>query len=133
MVLEGVKSNYTPVLSGVPQGSVLGPTLFLAFINDLSLYVKSKIRLFADDTITYLTVKSVGDCVQLQRDLHNLEIWESDWKMEFNISKCNVLRFTRRRHLCSTITNFMVIISIQLTLLNISAFIYLMIFAGMSM
>ena len=98
MVLEGVKSNYTPVLSGVPQGSVLGPTLCLAFINDLPLYVKSKIRLFADDTVIYLTVKSVDDCLQLQQDLHNLEIWESDWKMKFNISKCNVLRFTRRRH-----------------------------------
>ena len=62
------------------------------------LYVKSKIRLFADDIIIYLAVKSVDDCVQLQQDLHNLEIWKSDWKMEFNISKCNVLRFTRRRH-----------------------------------
>ena len=98
VVLEGVKSNYTPVLSGVPQGSVLGPTLFLAFINDLPLYVKSNVRLFADDTVIYLTVKSVDDCLQLQQDLHNLEIWESDWKMKFNISKCNVLRFTRRRH-----------------------------------
>ena len=96
VVLEGTKSNNIHVSSGVPQGSVLGPILFLTYINDLPLYVKSNVRLFADDTVMYLAVKSVDDCVQLQQDLHGLEKWESDWNMEFNIAKCNVLRVTRR-------------------------------------
>ena len=69
--------------SGVPQGSVLGPILFLADIIDPSpppppQYVKSKVRLFADDTVIYLAIKSTDDCIQLQQDLLNLEKWESD-------------------------------------------------------
>ena len=91
VVLEGVMSDQVPVSSGVPQGSVLGPILFLAYINDLPQYVKSKVRLFADDTVIYLAIKSSVDCIQLQQDLLSLENWESDWKMEFNATKCNVL------------------------------------------
>ena len=97
VVLEGEHSYSVPVTSGVPQGSVLGPFMFLVFINDLPCYVKSRVRLFADDTVIYLTIKSESDCRQLQDDLHSLEKWESDWCMEFNPSKCNVIRVTRRR------------------------------------
>ena len=68
--------------SGVPQGSVLGPILFLADIIDppppFPQYVKSKVCLFADDTVIYLAIKSTDDCIQLQQDLLNLEKWESD-------------------------------------------------------
>ena len=64
--------------SGVPQGSVLGLILFLADIIDLPQYMKSKVRLFADDTVIYLAIKSTDDCIQLQQDLLNLEKWESD-------------------------------------------------------
>ena len=67
--------------SGVPQGSVLGPILFLADIIDpppLPQYVKSEVCLFADDTVIYLAIKSTDDCIQLQQDLLNLEKWESD-------------------------------------------------------
>ena len=68
--------------SGVPQGSVLGPILFLADIIDppppFFQYVKSKVCLFADDTVIYLAIKSTDDCIQLQQDLLNLEKWESD-------------------------------------------------------
>ena len=66
--------------SGVPQGSVLGPILSLADIIDppLPQYVKSKVCLFADDTVIYLAIKSTDDCIQLQQDLLNLEKWESD-------------------------------------------------------
>ena len=71
-------SDQVPEASGVPQGSVLGPILFLAYINDLPQYVKSKVRLFADDTVIYLAIKSTDDCIQLQQDLLNLEKWESD-------------------------------------------------------
>ena len=97
VVLEGEHSLSVPVTSGVPQGSVLGPLMFLIFINDLPCYVKSRVRLFADDTVIYLTIKSESDCRQLQDDLHSLEKWESDWCMEFNPSKYNVIQVTRRR------------------------------------
>ena len=70
--------------------------MFLIFINDLSCYVKSRVRLFADDTVIYLTIKSESDCRQLQDDLQSLEKRESDWCMEFDPSKCNVIRVTRR-------------------------------------
>ena len=76
----------------------MGPCLFLAYINDIPDSVKSKVRLFADDTIMYLTVKSTTDASILQNDLHALEQWEQDWSMEFNSDKCEVLRITRKRN-----------------------------------
>jgi ribonuclease P/MRP protein subunit RPP40 len=95
--VDGFTSDELPVLSGVPQGSVIGPCLFLAYINDLPESIKSKSRLFADDTIVYLTVKSSLDSQSLQSDLHSLEAWEKDWSMEFNPDKCEVLRITRKK------------------------------------
>ena len=76
--IDGCTSDTLPVVSGVPQGSVLGPCLFLAYINYLPDSVKSKVRLFANDTIMYLTVKSTTDANILQNDLHALEQWEQD-------------------------------------------------------
>ena len=96
-MLNGVKSDNIPVSSGVPQGSVLGPILFLAYINDLPEQVKSKVRLFADDTALYLTFsKSLTPSI-LQQDLQHLESWEKAWDMEFNPSKCQVIHITRSR------------------------------------
>ena len=91
VVLNGVKSDNIPVSSGVPQGSVLGPILFLAYINDLPEQVKSNVRLFADDTDLYLTFsKSLTPSI-LQQDLQHLQSWEKAWDMEFNPSKCQVI------------------------------------------
>ena len=97
VVVDGHTSDNLPVLSGVPQGSVLGPCLFLSYITDLPDSVKSKVRLFADDTIVYLTISSTRDAQTLQKDLELLETWEKDWSMEFNPDKCEVLSISRKR------------------------------------
>jgi hypothetical protein len=97
VVVEGESSYTAKVISGVPQGSVLGPSLFLFFINDLAQNITSKIRLFADDTIAYLTIKSQDDAKTLQEDLNRLASWEDTWQMEFHPEKCQVIRITRNR------------------------------------
>ena len=97
VAVEGQLSSELPVMSGVPQGSVVGPCLFLAYINDLPDSLKSRARLFADDTIIYLTIASENDAQKLQNDLKSLECWEHDWAMEFNPDKCEVLRITRKK------------------------------------
>ena len=96
-MLEGSKSSTSSVISGVPQGTVLGPTLFLIFINDLPSYVKSPVRLFADDCVIYREIKSSLDASTLQSDLNNLHRWEREWLMEFNPEKCFVLNITTKR------------------------------------
>ena len=98
VLIDGEASPAVAVTSGVPQGSVLGPILFLIFIDDLPQYTRhSNVRLFADDTIVYLTVSSTEDGEKLQEDLKNLEKWEEEWQMEFHPAKCNVLRLTRKK------------------------------------
>ena len=97
VIVDGATSESVPVVSGVPQGSVLGPILFLLFINDLPQCVKSRTRLFADDCVIYREVKSVRDCGALQNDLIQLEKWENTWGMSFHPEKCSILRITRSR------------------------------------
>ena len=91
VVIEGEESESIPVTSGVPQGSVLGPILFLIYINDLPDEVCSQVRLFADDTALYLTMESEDSGSTLQSDLDILSMWETRWDMEFNPSKCQVV------------------------------------------
>ena len=86
VLVEGCKSDSTAVTSGVPQGSVLWPLLFLAYINDLPDQVKSTSRLFADDSLLYKKIRSTSDAISLQEDLDKLQKWESDWMMSFNPS-----------------------------------------------
>ena len=95
VVLDGHVSSEVNVTSGVPQGSVLGPILFLLYINDLPENLISKVRLFADDTAVYLVIKNDSDSKILQRDLDILQVWEQKWDMEFNPSKCEVLHITK--------------------------------------
>ena len=90
-------SDYVPVQSGVPQGSVLGPSLLLFYINDIPVGLDTTIRLFADDTIAYLAIKSNSNCVTLQNDLNKLGFWESKWKMAFHPNKCNVLSIIKSK------------------------------------
>ena len=97
VVIDSTSSNECPVISGVPQGTVLGPILFLCFINDLPQRVKSQIRLFADDCLIYRPIRSPNDQKLLQEDLDNLEKWASDWGMKFNADKCYILS-TSKKH-----------------------------------
>ena len=92
VVLEGAKSSQEDVLSGVPQGTVLGPLLFLAYINDMPGCSDSNVRLFADDSLLYRVIQMPEDSKQLQLDLQALEQWEKEWLMSFNASKCSLIR-----------------------------------------
>ena len=97
VVVDGDESSEVQITSGVPQGSVLGPILFLAYINDLPNHVTSKVRLFADDTALYLSLNKQTNSNSLQQDLNNLLVWEHLWDMEFNPSKCQVIQISRAR------------------------------------
>ena len=95
VVLDGYHSSSTRVTSGVPQGTVLGPLLFLSYINDLPLSLSSTTRLFADDSLVYRPIVNRDDCLRLQDDLHALERWEAKWQMTFRPDKCHHMCFTR--------------------------------------
>ena len=97
VLLEGEHSDKVPVTSGVPQGSVLGPCLFIYYINDIANNMTSTIRLFADDTVAYLAIKGKKDADKLQEDLNKLGEWEKKWQMEFHPQKCEVLSITKNR------------------------------------
>ena len=97
VLVEGQSSEKVPVVSGVPQGSVLGPVLFLIFINDLPDNISSRTRLFADDCILYRQISSETDQRLLQEDLDRLATWEKTWGMEFHPQKCSVMRISRAR------------------------------------
>ena len=98
VLVNGDNSEEVPVTSGVPQGSVLGPLLFLLYINDLPENIVSQVRLFADDTAVYITVNNPTEQNTLQEDLDRLQKWEHSWDMEFNPSKCTVINITRSKH-----------------------------------
>ena len=78
-------------LSGVWQGSVLKPILFVLYINDIDDSINSKILKFTDDTKIYHAVNSVEGIESLQSDLQKFVLWSSQWQMLFNINKCKVL------------------------------------------
>ena len=102
VAINGSLSNRIPVSSGGPQGSVIGPLLFLIYINDLPEHVTCKTRLFADDTAIYLSLKSDTQAAILQHDIEMLEELESKWDMHFNPSKCQVIHVTRSKNIINT-------------------------------
>ena len=93
MHLRGSKSDWINIFSGVPQGSVLGPFLFIVYVNDMPNVVSSDLYMFADDTKLYRTITSESDCNILQQDLNNVIDWGNMWLTNFNLHKCKVLSF----------------------------------------
>ena len=94
VAVEDKHSSMLPVLSGVPQGSILGPLLFLIYMNDLPGMVPfSNVFLFADDTKLFKTITSKQDCHQLQSDLNEVINWCKKWNLSMNSKKCKAMRF----------------------------------------
>ena len=104
VLINGSASSWSPVVSRVPQGTVLGPILFLMFINDLPTNTTSGIKLFADDCVLYRPINSVSDHFALQRDIDQLEKWAYTWQMKFATTKC--FMSVRRIRLPSLVTPF---------------------------
>ena len=84
-------SGRTLITSGVPQGSVLGPVLFLLFVNEIPRLVQSTVKMFADDMKIYRAISSNEDVKTLQQDMDTLGIWSETWLLNFNVSKCKVM------------------------------------------
>ena len=92
VVLGGVSSPEYLVLSGVPQGTVLGPTLFRIYINGLpETIVYSSVKLFADDCVLYKAIRTHDDVEKLEEDLSAFQDWQQKWLMKLNVSKCYML------------------------------------------
>ena len=87
VVVDGRASQEVPVLSGVPQGTVLGPLMFLTYINDINRGISA---------LLFHQIRSDADCVSLQNDLDTLTSWSRRWRMQFNASKCHVLQVTKK-------------------------------------
>ena len=83
--------------SGVPQGTVLAPLLFLCFVNDIPASTQCKIRLYADVILLYSEISSTNDCIRLQNDINYLSNWSETWLLQFNPAKCMHLRISNKR------------------------------------
>lgn len=99
-VVEGKVSTCrpTPVISGIPQGSILGPVLFLLFINDMPTVINgdTKLALYAVDAKLFRVISNINNCYELQEQLTNLEKWSEIWRLQFNADKCKFMAITRK-------------------------------------
>ena len=95
-VVNGETSEWAPVLSGVPQGTILGPLLFSLYINDISKDIGSEIRLFADDCVCYHEIRDTDNSLKLLKDIDRLGCWARKF-MRFQPVKCNIMQITRKR------------------------------------
>ena len=98
VALDGAFSSSIHVTSGVPQGTVLGPLLFLLYLNDIADGVTSEVRLLADDCIMYRQIDSARDSEDLQKDIDRLCAWEERWQMKFNKAKCYAMHITHKKN-----------------------------------
>lgn len=94
VVINGKKSRFVNVTSGVSRSSALGPLLFFIYINDINLGITSSSRLFADDCVAYRSISYDEDATALQEDLNRINDWCKQWNMCLNVNKCI--------HMCST-------------------------------
>ena len=97
VVVNGAKSDWAPVLSGVPQGTVLCLVLFSLYLNDIPTDIDSEVRLFADDRVCYREIKDTDDTLKLHEDIDQLGCWARKWGMRFQPVKCNMMQITRKR------------------------------------
>lgn len=99
VVLNGQMSKWAYIQAGVPQGSILGPLLFLVYINDIVNELQASVRLFADDTSLYMIVDSPNSAaLVLNNDLAHITAWAAEWLVDFNASKTNSMLISRRRN-----------------------------------
>ena len=98
-VIEGYASDWRYVPSGVPQGSIIGPLLFLIFINDITVNIDAdtNMPLYADDAKCFRELLSLDDHDALQKDLYSIEDWNDLWGMSFNGSKCKHLSISKKK------------------------------------
>ena len=99
VVVQGAKSSQLPITSGVPQGSILGPLLFLVYVNTIPNYISAStdVAMFADDTKCFRTIRSPNDAEMIQNDISGLESWSNEHHLHFNTLKCNVLSISRKK------------------------------------
>ena len=99
VVIDGTTSQWAPVTSGVPQGSLLGPLLFIIFINDLPDAAIGDVftSLYADDTKIYRNINTSDDYMSMQKTLTNMHTWTRHNNIRFNVSKCKALTITRKK------------------------------------
>ena len=102
VVVEGQSSQLQDISAGVPQGSVLGPTIFSCFINDLPSVIRSEVGMFANDCTMFSTIRDSSDTeavhVQMQQDLDNIQAWADKWQVTFTPHKCQTMTITNKRH-----------------------------------
>ncbi|PFX15504.1 putative RNA-directed DNA polymerase from transposon BS [Stylophora pistillata] len=114
--LDNISGGWSPVTSGVPQGSVLGLVMFLIYVNEMPGIITSTATSFADDTKIYQQIHNIDDSIALQIDLTTLDLWADRWQMKFNSTKCEVMRITHNKDKKSTRYN----ISSRTVLRNVS-------------
>ena len=96
MVVNGSKSGWGDVTSGIPQGSILGPLIFVLYINDLPDMINSSMLLFADDTKIFTEVKSIEDQNSLQADVNSMCEWSRQWLLKYHPDKCKIMRIGKK-------------------------------------
>ena len=99
--IDGYESSLLPISSGVPQGSILGPLLFIIYINTApkAIHASTTVQLYADDLKCFRIIDNTNDVQQLQSDLSNLNGWSVDHFMKFNSKKCKYFAITRKKNI----------------------------------
>ena len=96
VLVNGEESSWCDITSGIPQGSVLGPVLFVIFINDLPDDINGKVKMYADDTKMYRRITAAQDHQDMQADLERLDDWSKKWQLRFNEKKCKIMHLGKQ-------------------------------------